>query len=116
MPETNPAPAPAPSASGDDDDDGDGDSRDGPSRPNEVESYSGDLSIPYNFQISTEGGELTPEDIADVEEALGILSQQIAEETFPMAVPAVVASAKLSSCQARLAIYWLFTTRMILPK
>lgn len=83
VPETNPAPAPAPSASGDDDDDGDGDSRDGPSRPNEVESYSGDLSIPYNFQISTEGGELTPEDIADVEEALGILSQQIAEETFP---------------------------------
>lgn len=79
VPEINPAPAPAPSASGDDDDD----SRDSPSRPNEVESYSGDLSIPYNFQISTEGGELTPEDIADIEEALGILSQQIAEETFP---------------------------------
>ena len=80
VPETNPAPAPAPSAFGDDDDN---DSRDSPSRPNEVESFSGDLSIPYNFQISTEGGELTPEDIADIEEALGILSQQIAEETFP---------------------------------
>lgn len=79
-PETNPAPAPAPSGSGDDDDD---DSRDGPSRPDEVESYSGDLSIPYNFQISTEGGELTPEDIADIEEALDILSQQIIQETFP---------------------------------
>jgi hypothetical protein len=66
--ESKPAQAPAPGPSG---------------GPREVESYSGDLSIPYNFQISNGGEELTAGDIADINEALGILSQQVAEETFP---------------------------------
>uniref|UniRef100_A0A7S0AE34 Uncharacterized protein n=1 Tax=Minutocellus polymorphus TaxID=265543 RepID=A0A7S0AE34_9STRA len=80
--DSEPAPVPAPSGGGDNGGNNPGDpSR--PSRPNEVESYSGDLSIPYNFQISNGGEELTPEDIADIEEALGILSQQLAEEDFP---------------------------------
>ena len=73
--ESKPAQTPAPAPSG-----GNGNGGDS---PREVESYSGDLSIPYNFQISNGGEELTAGDIADINEALGILSQQVAEETFP---------------------------------
>ena len=73
--ESKPAQAPASAPSG-----GNGNGGDS---PREVESYSGDLSIPYNFQISNGGEELTAGDIADINEALGILSQQVAEETFP---------------------------------